>query len=216
MAIDTQKTHAIVCRTVRGKEVEVGRYSTASLGRKADGRLTINGKLAPKGSFVKRCFNRLSENAKRVVKKEMAARAAEFLGIAPLNNPEKIKFWEATEADFASVGMVKYGDMFFGFGSNAIPSAITEFFGSTLIRKGSNAPEEITMRFPNFDSASGSRYWYTEDGVYRLSTHWGNVATCRWTLDGGAPEAYKNVLHIGFCPWNGFKPVKKTRPAAAE
>jgi hypothetical protein len=52
---------------------------------------------------------------------------------------------------------------------------------------------------PAFVSNSGSSYWYTEDGVIRTSDHWGTVATCRWTLDGG--DAFFDAPVAAFCRW---------------
>ena len=37
----------------------------------------------------------------------------------------------------------------------------------------------------DYISPSGSKYMYTEEGVYRVSDHWNcGVATCSWLLDG--------------------------------
>lgn len=52
-----------------------------------------------------------------------------------------------------------------------------------------------------------SRYWYTEEGVYRESSHWGrNVATCDWYLNTlpitGLQTTKKKT---GFCRWKDFK-----------
>ena len=46
-------------------------------------------------------------------------------------------------------------------------------------------PENI-----NFSSKSDSTYFYTNEGVYRKSNHWGRVANCRWKLISTAN--YKN------------------------
>lgn len=56
-----------------------------------------------------------------------------------------------------------------------------------------------------------SRYWYTEDGVFRESDHWGDVATCHWPLEGKRKRA--NV-HVGFCRWKDFnrEPRQTTAP----
>ena len=35
---------------------------------------------------------------------------------------------------------------------------------------------------PNYKSKSGSSYFFTEEGVYRSSNHWGRAANCRWRL----------------------------------
>ena len=34
----------------------------------------------------------------------------------------------------------------------------------------------------SFKSASGSSYFYTEMGMYRLSNHWGKLANSKWRL----------------------------------
>ena len=37
----------------------------------------------------------------------------------------------------------------------------------------------------SYKSTSGSKYLITEEGdVYRLSDHWGAIASCEWTLEG--------------------------------
>lgn len=56
---------------------------------------------------------------------------------------------------------------------------------------------------PNFKSKSGSEYFFTEEGVYRISNHWGRVANCRWRL---LPLSdYRNQhTKIGFANWTDF------------
>src|SRR5690606_5627243 len=46
-----------------------------------------------------------------------------------------------------------------------------------------------------------SRYWYTDEGVYRESDHWGKCRNCYWTLDGDDEEEERVV---GFCRWEDF------------
>ena len=53
----------------------------------------------------------------------------------------------------------------------------------------------------DFISASGSRYVYTSEGVYRYSDHWGRVATCLWTLAGQS----QSIDGWAFCPWSEFR-----------
>jgi hypothetical protein len=56
-----------------------------------------------------------------------------------------------------------------------------------------------------YDSKSGSKYFYTEEGMYRLSNHWGRLANSKWRLEPMEPEtAYKTKL--GFASWNEFYP----------
>tara|TARA_B110000091_G_scaffold2744_1_gene2634 strand:- start:632 stop:1213 length:582 start_codon:yes stop_codon:yes gene_type:complete len=58
----------------------------------------------------------------------------------------------------------------------------------------------------NYKSKSESSYFYTEEGVYRKSNHWGRVANCRWKLI--AEENYKNqTTVIGFAKWANFFPL---------
>ena len=58
----------------------------------------------------------------------------------------------------------------------------------------------------NYKSKSESMYFYTKEGVYRKSNHWGRVANCRWKLI--ANENYKNQQTvIGFSKWSDFYPI---------
>jgi hypothetical protein len=38
-----------------------------------------------------------------------------------------------------------------------------------------------------------SLYWYLDDGVYRLSDHWGKTATCLWTFFDTIESRYQNL-----------------------
>jgi hypothetical protein len=61
----------------------------------------------------------------------------------------------------------------------------------------------------NYKSKSESSYFYTENGVYRKSNHWGRVANCRWKI--AANENYKNQqIVIGFAKWLDFYPINST------
>lgn len=52
-------------------------------------------------------------------------------------------------------------------------------------------------------------YFYTDEGVYRKSNHWGRVANCRWKII--ASEEYKNQQTIiGFAKWTEFYPINST------
>ncbi|WP_144896562.1 hypothetical protein [Lutibacter sp. Hel_I_33_5] len=61
----------------------------------------------------------------------------------------------------------------------------------------------------NYKSKSESIYFYTEEGVFRKSNHWGRVANCRWKLI--SDENYKNQQTvIGFAKWTNFYPINST------
>ena len=61
----------------------------------------------------------------------------------------------------------------------------------------------------NFKSKSDSMYFYTNEGVYRKSNHWGRVANCRWKII--ANKNYKNQqIVIGFAKWADFYPINST------
>jgi len=52
-------------------------------------------------------------------------------------------------------------------------------------------------------------YFYTKEGVYRKSNHWGRVANCRWKLI--ANDNYKNQqIVIGFAKWTDFYPINSS------
>ncbi len=61
----------------------------------------------------------------------------------------------------------------------------------------------------HFQSKSGSYYYYTEDGVFRYSNHWGRVANCRWKIQG--INQYKNQkYYVGYANWSDFYPLNST------
>lgn len=61
----------------------------------------------------------------------------------------------------------------------------------------------------NYKSKSDSTYFYTDEGVYRKSNHWGRVANCRWKLISKGD--YKNQqIVIGFAKWVDFYPINAT------
>ncbi|WP_428742384.1 hypothetical protein [Tenacibaculum sp.] len=61
----------------------------------------------------------------------------------------------------------------------------------------------------HFQSKSGSYYYYTENGVFRYSNHWGRVANCRWKIRG--IEQYKNQnYYVGYANWSDFYPLNNT------
>ena len=57
---------------------------------------------------------------------------------------------------------------------------------------------------PNYVSKSGSAYYFTEEGVYRCSNHWGRAANCKWRLEG--PKSSTSRTEVGFAKWDSFYP----------
>lgn len=54
-----------------------------------------------------------------------------------------------------------------------------------------------------YDSKSGSKYYYTKAGMYRLSNHWGRLANSKWRLEPSEPET-ESKIKLGFAPWTNF------------
>lgn len=72
--------------------------------------------------------------------------------------------------------------------------------------------QQVDFDFSNiekFESKSGSKYHYTEKGVYRYSNHWGRVANCRWKLSN--TSNYKNQQwYVGYANWSSFFDLDST------
>ena len=73
----------------------------------------------------------------------------------------------------------------------------------------------------HYKSKSGSGYCFTEQGVYRISNHWGRAANCRWRLISRASSKtgantssrakINNSQHrIGYAKWTDFYPNNET------
>ncbi|WP_242610722.1 hypothetical protein [Aquimarina brevivitae] len=71
---------------------------------------------------------------------------------------------------------------------------------------------KIVKRKPNYKSESGSSYYYTTKGVYRLANHWGRAATCHWRLDSDYPAEFDD-LKLGFAEWEDFRENLTTEDA---
>jgi hypothetical protein len=65
------------------------------------------------------------------------------------------------------------------------------------------AATEIQELKLHFKSKHNSHYYFTTQGVYRFSDHWGRVANCHWRL---VPlSGYKNQkATVAFAHWNDF------------
>lgn len=80
--------------------------------------------------------------------------------------------------------------------------------------------KELLQDDPDYTSDSGSMYWYTEDGVYRTSNHWGfGVGSCDWTLNSNPELSHRDDegLRTGFAKWTDFTHTdEKTFPQIVE
>lgn len=63
----------------------------------------------------------------------------------------------------------------------------------------------VESLIPNYKSESGSQYFYTEAGMYRLSNHWGRLANSKWRLVALEPESTSKTK-LGFAKWDSFYP----------
>lgn len=65
--------------------------------------------------------------------------------------------------------------------------------------------QEIVDRKSDFTSTSGSTYYYTKSGMYRLSNHWGRLANSKWRLEPLETESLSKTK-LGFALWTDFYP----------
>ena len=64
-------------------------------------------------------------------------------------------------------------------------------------------PAIIELIKPDFESESGSKYFYTKEGMYRLSNHWGRLGNSKWRLiENKSLESFK--IKLGFANWDEF------------
>ena len=56
-----------------------------------------------------------------------------------------------------------------------------------------------------YDSKSGSKYYYTKSGMYRLSNHWGRLANSKWRLEPLEPVT-NSKFKLGYASWDNFYP----------
>lgn len=66
-------------------------------------------------------------------------------------------------------------------------------------------PLDLPFSVWQYESKSGSAYYYTKTGVFRKSNHWGRAAKCRWILNSeGQLYISKGRERIGFAYWIDF------------
>ena len=68
--------------------------------------------------------------------------------------------------------------------------------------------ESIDSKKIDYKSKSGSSYYFIEDGVYRLSNHWGRAANCKWRLQSDTTNTSRTKL--GYADWTAFHPDNET------
>jgi hypothetical protein len=56
-----------------------------------------------------------------------------------------------------------------------------------------------------YESKSGSQYYYTKAGMFRYSNHWGRLANSKWRLIPLVPDT-DSKFKIGFANWDQFYP----------
>jgi len=61
----------------------------------------------------------------------------------------------------------------------------------------------VANQKPDYTSKSGSSYYFSENGVYRLSNHWGRAANCKWRLEA-TKATNTSRTKLGFALWNAF------------
>lgn len=77
--------------------------------------------------------------------------------------------------------------------------------------------KEIENLQVSYKSKSGSSYYFTEKGVYRLSNHWGRASNCRWRLksniiasasssESSSLKVNNSTAKIGYANWSDFYP----------
>ena len=65
--------------------------------------------------------------------------------------------------------------------------------------------DKIGFLILQYQSKSGSSYYYTKEGMYRLSNHWGRLANSKWRLEPMEPET-ESKTKLGFAFWTNFYP----------
>lgn len=69
--------------------------------------------------------------------------------------------------------------------------------------------QEVQNLKPDYQSSSGSAYYFTDQGVYRLSNHWGRAANCKWRLQISGENKISRT-RLGFAQWEWFYPDNDT------
>jgi hypothetical protein len=55
-----------------------------------------------------------------------------------------------------------------------------------------------------YHSPSGSKYYYTSNGMYRLSNHWGKLANSKWRLETTINVKNESKFKLGYADFSSF------------
>ena len=91
------------------------------------------------------------------------------------------------------------------FSNNNLFSPKSKSFKNTFCVFNEIDSIEIENLILSYKSDSGSQYFYTEIGMYRLSNHWGRLANSKWRLIALQPESISKTK-LGFANWSHFYP----------
>ncbi|OYU81203.1 MAG: hypothetical protein CFE23_05405 [Flavobacterium sp. BFFFF1] len=69
--------------------------------------------------------------------------------------------------------------------------------------------QDVAGTVPQYKSQSGSSYFFRDNGVYRLSDHWGRAANCKWRLQSDSADKSRG-MRLGFALWTSFHPDNDT------
>lgn len=133
-------------------------------------------------------------------------------------NPSEIKFIKGENSFYGNIYSTNNANEFIEKAQDLKPyqkgkADQNNFFINTIAKfneiKG--IPKDIDREEPDHtsftrDGEISSEYWYTKDGVYRRSNHWGcGVASCDWLLDTQeTTDMEKGDRKWGFCKWENF------------
>jgi hypothetical protein len=79
------------------------------------------------------------------------------------------------------------------------------FFKNTFCVFNEIMDPDIQKQKYDYESKSGSCYYFTKVGMYRLSNHWGRLANSKWRLEPLEKET-SSKFKWGFAPWTSFYP----------
>ena len=84
----------------------------------------------------------------------------------------------------------------------------TNFFKHTFCIFDEVDPNQLTKEKPDYMSKSKSSYYFTDEGVFRKSNHWGRAANCRWKLISTTYKSQNEI--VAFAKWTDFYPNNET------